>query len=147
MKKDGFTLIELLGVIVILGLIALVAIPVVLNQTKKSKEDLFKNQIELIKASTNTYVTDAIMHKEINQNVYNAVKNKTNTTITITLNVLQINGSVEYNISNPLCDGDKKYFSPDLKINIQYDGKEFKYDVIAENDWRSSCTEKRSLPN
>ena len=131
MKKDGFTLIELLGVIVILGLIALVAIPVVLNQTKKSKEDLFKNQIELIKASTNTYVTDAIMHKEINQNVYNAVKNKTNTTITITLNVLQINGSVEYNIS----------------INIQYDGKEFKYDVIAENDWRSSCTEKRSLPN
>ena len=38
MRKNGFTLIELLGTIVILGLIALIATPPVINQIKNSKK-------------------------------------------------------------------------------------------------------------
>ena len=45
--KKGFTLAELLAVIVILGLLALIAVPVVLNKIKSTKEDLYNNQIEM----------------------------------------------------------------------------------------------------
>lgn len=49
MKKKGFTLIELMGVIMILGVIALIAIPVVDRQLKESKKDLSQTQKENIK--------------------------------------------------------------------------------------------------
>ena len=38
--KKGFTLAELLGVIVILGLIALLSFPPIVSQIKKSKKEI-----------------------------------------------------------------------------------------------------------
>jgi type IV pilus assembly protein PilA len=42
MNKKGFTLIELLAVILILGIIALIAIPVVNNIIKEAKRGAFE---------------------------------------------------------------------------------------------------------
>ena len=46
MKKKGFTLIELLAVILILGIIALIAIPTVTNIIKESKKGAFKATVQ-----------------------------------------------------------------------------------------------------
>ena len=48
MKKNGFTLIELLAVILILGIIALIAIPTVTNIIKESKRGAFKSSVQNI---------------------------------------------------------------------------------------------------
>lgn len=43
MKKNGFTLIELLSIIVILGVIAIIAIPIIANVIEDAKINTFKN--------------------------------------------------------------------------------------------------------
>ncbi|MDD2435844.1 MAG: prepilin-type N-terminal cleavage/methylation domain-containing protein, partial [Bacilli bacterium] len=49
MKKYGFTLIELLGVIILLGVIGLIAIPSITNLIKDSKQKLYNAQVTMIK--------------------------------------------------------------------------------------------------
>ena len=44
--KKGFTLIELLGVIVILGILAVIAVPVIDSSINKNKENLYQTQIQ-----------------------------------------------------------------------------------------------------
>ncbi len=58
MNKKGFTLVELIGVVVILGLIALVAFPSLLNQINSSKKQISDSQKELIIAATKNYVEE-----------------------------------------------------------------------------------------
>ncbi len=150
-KNKGFTLVELLAVIVILGLIALIAVPIVLNNIKKTKEDLYNTQIELIKAGAVSYVTDAIAHPSMNPTISSMVTSHNQGIIKIKLEVLEKAGAVEVNVMNPFCDGDDKYFSPDLTIiEIQYDGKEFDFDVYYDvssgdkyEELKSSCVVKR----
>lgn len=155
-KNKGFTLVELLAVITILGLIALIAVPTVLNNIKTTKEDLYNTQIELIKAGALSYVTDAIAHPNINQSISDMAKSHTPQIITISLDQLQISGAVEADVMNPFCDSEDKYFSPELtKIEIKYDGKEFEYDVYYETSnyneryerLKTSCVAKRDKTN
>ena len=46
MKNRGFTLIELLAVIMIIGIIALVTTPLVMNQIEKSKKETLRDSIK-----------------------------------------------------------------------------------------------------
>lgn len=57
-KKNGFTLAELLGVIVILAAVALIAFPPIINQIKKSRNDLDKSLNQLILTATEQYLNE-----------------------------------------------------------------------------------------
>ena len=46
--KKGFTLAELLGVIIILGVIALITFPIVNRNIRESQEQLYATQLEEI---------------------------------------------------------------------------------------------------
>ena len=56
--KKGFTLVELMGVIVILGVIALIAIPTIDKQLKEGKRDLSQAQLDNIKSAAELWVAD-----------------------------------------------------------------------------------------
>lgn len=60
MKDKGFTLVELLAVIVIISLLALLSVTSVTKVVKNSKEDLYNNQLALIKSSAETWGADNI---------------------------------------------------------------------------------------
>lgn len=107
MNKKGFTLVELIGVVVILGLIALVAFPSLLNQINSSKKQVSDSQKALIIAAAKNYVDE-------NKNDY---ANKT---------------SFEISVDNLI---EKEYISEgiissysDSKIVVTYNNGE--YDVI-----------------
>ena len=56
--KKGFTLVELLGVIVILTVIGVIAVPTVLNMYRGSKEELSDLTEQVLITSTKAYVND-----------------------------------------------------------------------------------------
>lgn len=58
MKKKGFTLVELLGVIVILGLIALIAYPSVMSSLKRGIEKDYERFLMDLQLATESYVND-----------------------------------------------------------------------------------------
>ena len=61
MKKKGFTLIELLAVILILGIIALIAIPTVNTILHESRKGAFQSSVEnILKAGEQKYFTEEI---------------------------------------------------------------------------------------
>ena len=57
-RTDGFTLLELLVVLAILGMIALIAVPQVLNYLERAKTDTTGIQIESIGAALDLYRLD-----------------------------------------------------------------------------------------
>lgn len=57
-EEHGVTLIELLAVIVILAIIAAVAVPVVLNSIKTSKENTTKQDMAIIAEALSRYAAD-----------------------------------------------------------------------------------------
>ena len=60
----GFTLIELLAVIIILGIIALITIPLVINIVEKSKKEAFKNSAYGIIKSGELYYSNKLLEVE-----------------------------------------------------------------------------------
>ena len=59
MNKNGFTLVELLAVIAILGMLALIALPNIVDKFNSSKDTNFVSEAEAVyKAANNQYVLD-----------------------------------------------------------------------------------------
>ena len=57
-NKNGFTLIELLGVIVILGIIALIVTPPIINNIKKSDDTVKTSNLEYVYSTGESYIKD-----------------------------------------------------------------------------------------
>lgn len=55
MKKNGFTLIELLACIVLLGLLAVIAVPSAINLSKKVKDKTYTSKIEIMEENAVNY--------------------------------------------------------------------------------------------
>lgn len=60
MNKKGFTLIELMAVITILVILSLIIIPIVDKNVKRSKDDMYKIQIENIRMAGLGYFSDNV---------------------------------------------------------------------------------------
>ena len=53
--KKGFTLIELLGILALLGIIILVAMPSLINSNKKAAENKVKDACDVIETACDSY--------------------------------------------------------------------------------------------
>lgn len=116
MKQNGFTLAELLGVITILGLLALIVIPLVDKNIKEGTNNLYESQIKSIETAAEMWGID---HKtELPEE---------NEELMIPLNKLQQEGYIKNDIENPKTN---EVFDPDLQIKIVNHGSYYTYQVI-----------------
>ena len=90
MNKKGFTLIELMAVITILVIISLIVVPIVDKNVKKSKDDMYKIQIENIRLAGQGYFSDHIVNRPTNGNY-----------CSVSLQVLANEGYISGEVINP----------------------------------------------
>lgn len=104
MKKNGFTLIELLGVLVIIGIIAVLVFPAVESILKEGKETTYQVQVNTILNAAYDYSLKNIkfLPQPDDKNY-------------ITLGELKAEGLVDVNITNP---DTKEKFLDNLVISI-----------------------------
>lgn len=72
--KRAFTLTELIAVIIILGVIASIAFPVITNLLIKSKEELYNSQVQMIKESAFKWGIENINELSETEKVYLSVE-------------------------------------------------------------------------
>lgn len=107
MKNDkGFTLVELISIMVVLGILALIAVPSITKHVKESREVAYKEQIERIISATKKYVVEndefLYSNKDVHQVTLTELKKNgylENEELYNPINEKEINGcvKVEYN--------------------------------------------------
>ncbi len=115
--KEGFTLVELLAVIILLGLLSLIAVPVVDKLIKDSEEDLYQNQINNIEASAKNWASENIFSLPENVGDY----------VDKTICDLEKEGFLEVDIKNPKND---EIFYKDSYVRITKTDYGFEYEYI-----------------
>lgn len=105
--NKGFTLVELIGVVVILGLISLIAIPTITSSLKKYKESLYKDSLDNIVQAAKNWGAENIgkLPNKAGTNVsmdYPEIDIETDySTLYITLQQLSEEGFISSEIKNP----------------------------------------------
>lgn len=90
MKRKGFTLVELLGVLTLIGLIAVIALPTVDSILKRSRNKSLENTKNSIKTAARNWLTD-----------YKYLLSDNGDQIILTLGDLKELGYIDYDIKNP----------------------------------------------
>ena len=122
MNKEGFTLVDLLGVIVILGIIAVITVPLVQRTILENTEEAYNDQITSFERAAKNYVAS---------DVYSMTNCQTRI-CTVSLNELQEKGFLPSgNIVNPLTD---ENFDMENVVDITYDGSNFSYNYDTSQD-------------
>lgn len=134
MKNRGFTLVELLAVVTLLGLIALITIPVITNTMSKQKEKLYYDQLnQLIKAAQNWGADNT----EILTNLSSKCSN--DYTITLpqlrneagTTNAEQYVSYLDKDFVNPKTD--KNFTDSEVSVKVYKNNKSYIYCIQTEN--------------
>ncbi len=119
-NKKGFTLVEILGVITIIAVLALIAIPTVDNIVTKNREKLYDSQIQTIKDGLKTWGNaNAISLPEDGEDA-----------LLLSLGILKLAGFVDADIKDPntnLC------FSNDMQLSITAVKEGYRYSVDEES--------------
>lgn len=108
--KRGFTLVELLGVIVILGIIAVIAFPSIINQITDARNNVNKSTNDLIFDAAETYFEDNLDLTSLKNGQYYCT----------TLEVLVDEGLLNEPIKN--ADTGKKYDIAKTAVRLKYEG-------------------------
>lgn len=116
-KNKAFTLVELLGVIIILGIIALIATISITNSMKNSKEELYQIQIDNIINGAKTWASSNVF--ELPENDGDAIY--------LTLSELKQAGFIEKDITNPLTN---ELFSDQLQVKITKVDSNYNYEIV-----------------
>lgn len=124
--KKGFTLAELIGVIVVLALISLVAIPAVSSILNDNKKKLCETQLENILTAAKSYGAD---------NIFTLPENNGDT-LEVTLQQLVDAGYIKGDIDNPMTK--EKFDLDDTIVVITKNNK--KYDYALDADTIALCT-------
>ena len=120
MKKNGFTLMELLGVILILGILALIAFPPILKIIKESKNEIKEGTKNIIIDAAKDYYEDNINNYELIEGM----------TYCIDISELTDNGYLNKKIK----DENLNDINENKKVKLIYHNNKFNYDVV------DSCT-------
>lgn len=114
-NKTGFTLIELLGVVIILGVIALVLTPSIDKLIKSSQDKLYETQKSNLISSVKNWTSD---NKELFAR---------NSVIIITLQDLKELNYIDYEIKNPKTD---MCLANSMQFKIERNGKKYTYSIV-----------------
>ena len=115
MKKNGFTLIELLGVIVILSVLSLIAVPVIDRSLNQGKENLSDIQEGQLKKALKNYYAEHLSE-------FNNINNKRCKTI----EELKTDGYLPTDLKDPKTN---KPLLEDINVCALRDNKKVKYYV------------------
>ena len=120
-KRKAFTLIELMGVLVIIGLLTVILVPVINNTIKNNKQQLYDNQLKMIRLAAQNLATDNtyILPEEDGEEIY------------ITLGQLRAMGYAEGTIIDPLTN---ENFSDNLIVMIIKKGNDYDYVINLDGD-------------
>lgn len=122
--KKGFTLAELLGVIIILALISLIAIPAITDSLSTHKKNLCETQVNYMIAAAKNWGADHLLQLP-----------EEGESMTITLSELIQQGymqgdqkaTIEANKLKVINPNTNQYFDPDPTITITRTGKKYTY--------------------
>ncbi len=132
--KRGFTLAELLGVVIIIGLISLIAVPAITDSLNHYKKNLCETQVSYMIAAAKNWGTDHLLQLP-DEGESSKIK----------LSELIKEGYMEgdqdaktaedrLKVINP---NTKEYFEPDPVITITKEGKRFIYTI--DETTKNSC--------
>ncbi len=131
-NKKGFTLVEILGVITILSVLALIAIPTIDNIVTKNREKLYDSQIKTIEDGLKTWADANAMY----------LPEDGDDGLLLSLGILKLAGFVDEDIKNPntnLC------FSNDMMVSIAAVKEGYTY-YIDEESGLDGTEEDCSVP-
>ena len=114
--KKGFTLVELLAVITLLGLLSLIAVPIVDKLIKDSEEELYQTQVQNIESAAKNWASENIFSLPENNGDY----------VDKTICDLEKLGFLEIDIKNPKTD-ELFYKDSYVRVTKTNYGFEYKY--------------------
>jgi len=117
--KKGLTLIEMVGVVIVLGIIALIAVAAIDRNMRQNREELYAFQIKSIEEGAKNYATKHA----------NLMPNREGDTFPIDLGALKAGGFVKPDIENPLT---RNPFPDCLQVIIRRRNGQLEY-TVSEN--------------
>lgn len=114
--KRGFTLVELLGIIVVLGIIAVIVTPVIQSTLEQNEDTVYKTLMKQIEGNAKDYL--AINTDKLPQNEGDKVL--------IKIGDIKTSGLIQINIKNPKTNN---IISNESYVTVTKEGNNYRYET------------------